>query len=84
MEYFIFLSTCIGLSLSLIGLWMWIEGMGHLEPRLLRALGYCRQPSLPKGACLTWPHPLASGASFSEPAQPRLRLVWSRPEPSIS
>ena len=28
-EYYIFLSTCIGLTLSLIGLWLWLEDTGQ-------------------------------------------------------
>jgi len=32
-EYFVFLSGCMGLTLSLIGLWLWIEGQGWRSPK---------------------------------------------------
>jgi hypothetical protein len=32
-EYFISLSSCIGLTLSLIGLWLWINARARREPK---------------------------------------------------
>ena len=32
-EYFIFLSTGMGLTLSLIGIWLWIERQGGRSPK---------------------------------------------------
>jgi hypothetical protein len=37
-EYFIFLSTCIGLTLSLIGLWLWLDGSS--TPELVKGHGH--------------------------------------------